>query len=58
MRNLHNAYKYRNLPLKPKSNFLYGGILQITQIPVSTQRDIVLEHYLEVSRVFLRTPLK
>ena len=29
-RNLHNAYKYNNLPLKQKSNFLYGGILQIT----------------------------
>ena len=33
IRNLHNAYKYNNLPLKPKSNFLYGGILQITPNP-------------------------
>ena len=32
-RNLHNAYKYNNLPLKQKSNFLYGGILQITPNP-------------------------
>ena len=32
-RNLHNANKYNNLPLKPKSNFLYGGILQLTPNP-------------------------
>ena len=30
IRNLHNPYEYNNLPLKPKSNFLCGEILQIT----------------------------
>ena len=55
IRDLHNAYKYNNLP---KSNFLYGGVLQITRILVTTQREIVLECYLNISLVFLQTPQK
>ena len=35
-----------------------GEFSKSPQIPVTTQSDIVLEHYLKVSLVFLRTLLK